>query len=97
MNKFIHFFIFISLCLGWIVVALRQFYQLMTFICLQFEGGMSHLSLLDPSMRAIPLSPSEWRDRLEAINKTDLTGKDNPNRNYILLDVRNGIGSIVPE
>ncbi|KAL5174784.1 Rhodanese-like domain-containing protein 8, chloroplastic [Glycine soja] len=36
------------------------------------------------------LSPSEWRDRLEAINKTDLTGKDNPNRNYILLDVRNG-------
>ncbi|KAG4999390.1 hypothetical protein JHK87_020462 [Glycine soja] len=49
-------------------------------------------SFLDPSMRAIPLSPSEWRDRLEAINKTDLTGKDNPNRNYILLDVRNGIG-----
>ncbi|KAH1236194.1 Rhodanese-like domain-containing protein 8, chloroplastic [Glycine max] len=33
------------------------------------------------------LSPSEWRDRLEAINKTDLTGKDNPNRNYILLDI----------
>ncbi|RZC14216.1 Rhodanese-like domain-containing protein 8, chloroplastic [Glycine soja] len=63
----------------------------------QFEGGMSHLSLLDPSMRAIPLSPSEWRDRLESINKTDLTAKDNSNRNYILLDVRNGIGSIVPE
>uniref|UniRef100_A0A0R0K1G6 Rhodanese domain-containing protein n=1 Tax=Glycine max TaxID=3847 RepID=A0A0R0K1G6_SOYBN len=56
----------------------------------QFEGGMSHLSLLDPSMRAIPLSPSEWRDRLESINKTDLTAKDNSNRNYILLDVRNG-------
>ncbi|RDX81181.1 Rhodanese-like domain-containing protein 8, chloroplastic, partial [Mucuna pruriens] len=56
----------------------------------QFEGGISHLSLLDPSMRAIPLSPSEWRDRLEAINKTDLTAKDYPDRNYILLDVRNG-------
>ncbi|KAK7320220.1 hypothetical protein RJT34_04956 [Clitoria ternatea] len=54
----------------------------------QFEGGISHLPLLDPSMRAIPLSPSEWRDRLKAINKTDLTS--NPKRNYILLDVRNG-------
>ncbi|KAK7358085.1 hypothetical protein VNO77_00006 [Canavalia gladiata] len=56
----------------------------------QFEGGISNLPLLDPSMRAIPLSPSEWRDRLEAINKIDLTSKDYPNRNYILLDVRNG-------
>ncbi|XP_020215552.1 rhodanese-like domain-containing protein 8, chloroplastic isoform X2 [Cajanus cajan] len=56
----------------------------------QFEGGISHISLLDPSMRAIPLSPSEWRDRLEAINKTNLTAKDDPYRNYILLDVRNG-------
>ncbi|KAH1236195.1 Rhodanese-like domain-containing protein 8, chloroplastic [Glycine max] len=43
------------------------------------------------------LSPSEWRDRLEAINKTDLTGKDNPNRNYILLDVRNDPLSNVDE
>lgn len=59
--------------------------------CLQFEGGISHLPLLDPSMRAIPLEPSEWRDRLEAINKNDLQSKDYPNRNYILLDVRNGI------
>ncbi|XP_027920633.1 rhodanese-like domain-containing protein 8, chloroplastic isoform X3 [Vigna unguiculata] len=50
----------------------------------QFEGGMSHLPLLDPSMRAIPLSPSEWKERLEAVNKTDL------NRDFVLLDVRNG-------
>ncbi|KAL2342300.1 hypothetical protein Fmac_003585 [Flemingia macrophylla] len=56
----------------------------------QFEGGIPHLSLLDPSKRAMPLSPSEWRDRLEAINKTNLTSKDDPNRNYILLDIRNG-------
>ncbi|XP_027341627.1 rhodanese-like domain-containing protein 8, chloroplastic isoform X1 [Abrus precatorius] len=56
----------------------------------QLEGGISHLPLLDPSMRAKPLSPSEWRDRLQAINKTDLTSKDYPNRSYILLDVRNG-------
>ncbi|XP_061364114.1 rhodanese-like domain-containing protein 8, chloroplastic [Gastrolobium bilobum] len=56
----------------------------------QFEGGISHLPLLDPSMRAIPLTPSEWRNRLKAINKADLTSKDYPNRNYILLDVRNG-------
>nr|AFK48977.1 unknown [Lotus japonicus] len=56
----------------------------------QFDGGISHLQLLDPSMRAIPLAPSEWRGRLAAINKNDLTSKDYPNRNYVLLDVRNG-------
>ncbi|KAK8472918.1 hypothetical protein PHAVU_002G333400 [Phaseolus vulgaris] len=56
----------------------------------QFEGGMSHLPLLDSSMRAIPLSPSEWKERLEAINKTDLRAKDYHNRDSILLDVRNG-------
>ncbi|XP_004503237.1 rhodanese-like domain-containing protein 8, chloroplastic [Cicer arietinum] len=56
----------------------------------QFKGRISHLPLLDPSMRALPLTPSEWRDRLEAINKNDLQSKDYPNRNYILLDVRNG-------
>lgn len=40
-------------------------------------------------MGATPLEPSEWRRRLEAVNKidrdSDLTQKD-----YILLDVRNG-------
>lgn len=46
-------------------------------------------------MRAIPLAPSEWRGRLAAINKNDLTSKDYPNRNYVLLDVRNGEGSTV--
>jgi len=77
--------------------SLKTTYQLMVFIFLQFEGGMSHLPLLDSSMRAIPLSPSEWKERLEAINKTDLRAKDYHNRDSILLDVRNGIGSIVPE
>ncbi|XP_047176772.1 rhodanese-like domain-containing protein 8, chloroplastic isoform X2 [Vigna umbellata] len=56
----------------------------------QFEGGMSHLPLLDPSMRAIALSPAEWKERLEAVNKTDLRAKDYHDRDFILLDVRNG-------
>ncbi|MED6169356.1 Rhodanese-like domain-containing protein 8, chloroplastic [Stylosanthes scabra] len=56
----------------------------------QVEGGISHLPLLDPSMRAIPLEPSEWRNRLEPTDKNDLTPKEYPKRNYILLDVRNG-------
>ncbi|KAL1347171.1 hypothetical protein HN51_020670 [Arachis hypogaea] len=56
----------------------------------QVEGGVSHLPLLDPSMRAIPLEPSEWRNRLEPTNKNDLTSKEYLKRNYILLDVRNG-------
>ncbi|CAN0891408.1 Rhodanese-like domain-containing protein 8, chloroplastic [Linum grandiflorum] len=46
----------------------------------QMEGGSSHLPLLDPSMRAEPLTPSEWRQRLEATS----------DRNHVLLDVRNG-------
>ncbi|XP_042500834.1 rhodanese-like domain-containing protein 8, chloroplastic [Macadamia integrifolia] len=46
----------------------------------QLEGGISHLPLLDPSMRATPLTPSEWRQRLGTANS----------RKFILLDVRNG-------
>jgi len=75
-------------------VALQQHYRLMTFICLQFEGGTSNLPLLDSSMRALPLAPSEWRERLEAIN--DPHSKDYPNRDYIILDVRNGKCFTVP-
>ncbi|CAN1754458.1 Rhodanese-like domain-containing protein 8, chloroplastic [Linum perenne] len=46
----------------------------------QMEGGSSHLPLLDPSMKAEPLTPSEWRQRLESTSE----------RNHVLLDVRNG-------
>ncbi|PNX93349.1 rhodanese-like domain-containing protein chloroplastic-like, partial [Trifolium pratense] len=59
------------------------------FLYLKFKSDTSDLPVLDPSMRAIPLAPSEWRDRLEAINKNDLHSKDYPNKDYILLDVRN--------
>ncbi|XP_028067715.1 rhodanese-like domain-containing protein 8, chloroplastic isoform X3 [Camellia sinensis] len=55
----------------------------------QLEGGISHLPLLDPSMRAIPLTPSQWRSRLEATNKSDDASTGNPNMS-ILLDMRNG-------
>ncbi|KAB2633784.1 rhodanese-like domain-containing protein 8 [Pyrus ussuriensis x Pyrus communis] len=43
------------------------------------EGGISHLPLLDPSMR-----------RLEAVNTTSDASNDNLKRNHILLEVRNG-------
>ncbi|KAM6562887.1 hypothetical protein CsatB_022885 [Cannabis sativa] len=56
----------------------------------QFEGGDAHLPLLDPSMRATPLEPSEWRKKLEAVNPVDDLSKENSSSNYILLDVRNG-------
>ncbi|KAI5382408.1 Rhodanese-like domain-containing protein 8 [Lathyrus oleraceus] len=72
------------------ICGLTTNYQLITFIYLQFQGGISDLPLLNPSMRALPLSPSEWRHRLEAINKNDPHSKDYPNRNNIILDVRNG-------
>ncbi|KAG5571317.1 hypothetical protein H5410_061083, partial [Solanum commersonii] len=53
------------------------------------EGGISHLPLLDPSMRAAPLAPSEWRKRLEAVNNTNNSSHGNFNPSFILLDVRN--------
>ncbi|KAL3322642.1 hypothetical protein AABB24_039967, partial [Solanum stoloniferum] len=56
----------------------------------QLEGGISHLPLLDPSMRAAPLAPSEWRKRLEAVNNTNNSSHGNFNPSFILLDVRNG-------
>ncbi|XP_076952264.1 rhodanese-like domain-containing protein 8, chloroplastic [Bidens hawaiensis] len=46
----------------------------------QMEGGVSHLPLVDSSMRATPLTPSEWRKKLSNLN----------NKDVILLDVRNG-------
>ncbi|KAL8253361.1 hypothetical protein R6Q59_037054 [Mikania micrantha] len=45
----------------------------------QLEGGVSHLPLVDSSMRAMPLTPSVWREKLSNLNK-----------DVILLDVRNG-------
>lgn len=57
----------------------------------QMEGGITHLPLLDPSMRATPLAPSEWRKRLDAMNTIDGPSNENLNINYILLDVRNGM------
>ncbi|XP_059297509.1 rhodanese-like domain-containing protein 8, chloroplastic isoform X1 [Lycium ferocissimum] len=56
----------------------------------QAKGGISHLPLLDPSMRAEPLAPSEWRKRLEAVNNTNNSSHENSNPSGILLDVRNG-------
>lgn len=55
----------------------------------QLEGGISHLPLLDLSMRAKPLTPSQWRSKLETVNK-DYQGNVNLNTTCILLDVRNG-------
>lgn len=57
----------------------------------QYEGGISHLPLLDPPMRAKPLEPSEWKKKLKDI--TDEGGEASPSENgrsCILLDVRNG-------
>lgn len=69
------------------------------FSLLQVEGGVSHLPLLDPSMRAMPLSSSEWKKRLnvtngseiefDGITNTEIISKDQK-RKLLLLDVRNG-------
>ncbi|XP_024970702.1 rhodanese-like domain-containing protein 8, chloroplastic [Cynara cardunculus var. scolymus] len=56
----------------------------------QMEGGVSHLPLIDSSMRATPLTPAEWRKRVEAANNIEVSSHLNPSRKVILLDVRNG-------
>lgn len=56
----------------------------------QFEGGVNRLPLLDPSMRARRLAPSDWRKRLEKGNTTDDRSNEKTSADYILLDVRNG-------
>ncbi|KAI8528583.1 hypothetical protein RHMOL_Rhmol12G0159300 [Rhododendron molle] len=54
------------------------------------EGGISHLPLIDPPMRATPLTPCQWKQRLEAANKSNESSTWKSIRNFILLDVRNG-------
>lgn len=61
----------------------------------QYEGGTLHLPLLDPSMRACPLAPSEWRRRLQSRREDSAIEKvseyeNNLKRKALLLDVRNG-------
>ncbi|XP_024007847.1 rhodanese-like domain-containing protein 8, chloroplastic isoform X2 [Eutrema salsugineum] len=56
----------------------------------QYEGGISHLPLLDPPMRAKPLEPSEWKRKLKDLTADDETSPSSSGRSCILLDVRNG-------
>lgn len=68
-----------------------NFSFLTTFVfCQQLEGGISHLPLIDPPMRATPLTPCQWKQRLEAANKSNESSTWKSSRNFILLDVRNG-------
>ncbi|KAK8934301.1 hypothetical protein KSP39_PZI014698 [Platanthera zijinensis] len=59
-----------------------------------FEGGTAHLPMLDSTMRATPLTPAEWRNRLQiSSNIEELSNKktgSNHDRKLLLLDVRNG-------
>ncbi|CAI9113321.1 OLC1v1013898C1 [Oldenlandia corymbosa var. corymbosa] len=54
----------------------------------QLGEGFSQLPLLEPSVRAIPLTPSQWRNRLEAMK--EVQNSSDSVQNCILLDVRNG-------
>ncbi|KAI5674924.1 hypothetical protein M9H77_05874 [Catharanthus roseus] len=56
----------------------------------QLEGGISHLPLTDSAIRAIPLTPKQWRNRLQALNETVVQSEAGRSANCILLDVRNG-------
>ncbi|KAK2987586.1 hypothetical protein RJ640_027887 [Escallonia rubra] len=41
-------------------------------------------------MRATPLTPAEWKDKSERVNKSDIGSDANLNTNCVILDVRNG-------
>uniref|UniRef100_A0A803MP66 Rhodanese domain-containing protein n=1 Tax=Chenopodium quinoa TaxID=63459 RepID=A0A803MP66_CHEQI len=53
------------------------------------QARAQDLPLLDPSMRAEPLSPSEWRARLKSLDSNHDKANDD-HKSCILLDVRNG-------
>ncbi|CAN6879744.1 unnamed protein product [Brassica oleracea] len=55
----------------------------------QYEGGISHLPLLDPPMRAKPLEPSEWKEKLKDLTDDGEASPSDSGRSCILLDVRN--------
>ncbi|KAF8014612.1 hypothetical protein BT93_H0430 [Corymbia citriodora subsp. variegata] len=56
----------------------------------QVDGGIAHLPLLNPSMRATPLEPSEWNKRVEALSRSCDAFSGNVNSDCIILDLRNG-------
>lgn len=62
----------------------------------QLEEGVSYLPLLDPSMRATPLAPAEWKEKLKSVNRIDDASNANLDTKTTLLDVRNGIQSVIP-
>ncbi|KAK6153229.1 hypothetical protein DH2020_012868 [Rehmannia glutinosa] len=55
------------------------------------EEGTSHLPLLDSSMRATPLTPSEWRSRLEAVTASDPLATVDRENTDILMYCTGGI------
>ncbi|XP_030541189.2 rhodanese-like domain-containing protein 8, chloroplastic isoform X2 [Rhodamnia argentea] len=56
----------------------------------QVDGGIAHLPLLDPSMRATPLVPSEWKERVEGLSRSCDASSGSMESDCIILDLRNG-------
>lgn len=56
---------------------------------LQVEGGTAHLPVTDLSIRAEPLTPQQWREKLKARAIVGTTDSSRLKR-VLLLDVRNG-------
>ncbi|XP_030454816.1 rhodanese-like domain-containing protein 8, chloroplastic isoform X2 [Syzygium oleosum] len=56
----------------------------------QVDGGIAHLPLLNPTMRATPLEPSEWKKRVEALSRSRDASTGNMDSDCIILDLRNG-------
>jgi hypothetical protein len=55
----------------------------------QVEGGTAHLPVTDLSIRAEPLTPQQWREKLKARAIVGTTDSSRLKR-VLLLDVRNG-------
>ncbi|KAK3415046.1 hypothetical protein EUGRSUZ_H00617 [Eucalyptus grandis] len=56
----------------------------------QVDGGIAHLPLLNTSMRATPLEPSEWKKRVVALSRSRDASSGNVDSDCIILDLRNG-------
>ncbi|GAQ84629.1 hypothetical protein KFL_001980110 [Klebsormidium nitens] len=60
------------------------------------RGGTRQLPLTEPHARAVPLSPAQWRRKLDQRNgdasqpRSEVDESGSPTRQLLLLDVRNG-------
>lgn len=59
---------------------------------ISLAGGMAAIPCTDPAMRATPLQPQQWREKLDAadaVNAAVAAGAEVPGKRVVVMDLRN--------